>query len=453
MINQLNNLFTNGISITVKNQTLKVYFVLFAILGDNLGVNCLLGFNESFVSDYYCRFCKASKYMAHRLCCELSRLLRNEDNYKEDVENSSNGVKSECIFNSLPFFHSVLNPSYDLMHDWYLGVCRYDFAQIFAYCIKQDFFSKQELDHRLEIFECDPIDRGNKVSHINPTHIEKGQIILTSSQMSYLVSYLGVIIGDLIPEDDPVWELYLLLFDILNFITSSTISEDETCYVNSLIQSHNQLYQTLFNEDLKPKYHFTTHYSSCIRTMGPLKNFSCEKFERFHQKVKKRGRNIKNKISILCSIANKIQLELSHKFLMDRGFEDTIKFGSAISSAVSFNLPSPLGPISEVSYCKFNKQNYKPGYGIVVKMDEKNDVPVFGLITRLIKTVNNNLVLMYKECCTIGLNTHIKGYIISLPSAYNSEKFVQLTLNNFIKPFNIKKNAEGLHVVCMRYLS
>lgn len=39
----------------------NVYFLLGLVLGDNLGLNSLLNFSKSFSSNFFCRFCKASK--------------------------------------------------------------------------------------------------------------------------------------------------------------------------------------------------------------------------------------------------------------------------------------------------------------------------------------------------------------------------------------------------------
>lgn len=42
-------------------------------------------------------------------------------------------------------------------------------------------------------------------------HLKNGLIILSSAEMTYLVLNLRLIIGDIIPENDPVWRWYLVL--------------------------------------------------------------------------------------------------------------------------------------------------------------------------------------------------------------------------------------------------
>ena len=83
--------------------------------------------------------------------------------------------------------------------------------------------------------------------------------------MSFLVSYFGVIVGDLIPEEDLAWELYLYLYEIIDLVLSCEISEDDITHLCQLIKSHNEIYVEISAEYLKPKFHFLTHYPQCIR--------------------------------------------------------------------------------------------------------------------------------------------------------------------------------------------
>ena len=166
------------------------------------------------------------------------------------------------------------------MHDFYLGICRYDMTRIIKYFIKNSYFTLDTLNNRLKYFDFSECDRDSKLSSLNPKHIQNGYII-TAAQISFLVFYFSILVRDLI-EEDPVWEFYLILFDIINIVTSSMISDDEIICLEKLIKSHNDLFIKLFQEDLKPKY-ISVHYSKCIELMGPLKSLSCSKFEFFHQ--------------------------------------------------------------------------------------------------------------------------------------------------------------------------
>lgn len=61
LITELLSLQENGIIVHVQNEEKTVYFQLASLLGDNLGMNSILGFSESFSSNSCCRFCKIEK--------------------------------------------------------------------------------------------------------------------------------------------------------------------------------------------------------------------------------------------------------------------------------------------------------------------------------------------------------------------------------------------------------
>lgn len=48
LIQDINELETVGIEIKLSNQSLKVHFLLGLVIGDNLGVNSVLGFSKYF---------------------------------------------------------------------------------------------------------------------------------------------------------------------------------------------------------------------------------------------------------------------------------------------------------------------------------------------------------------------------------------------------------------------
>ena len=107
IVEELKYLFSQGININVDGKNQAIYFIVIGILGDNLGMNCLFGLCESFVSEYYCRFCLASKYDAYKLSEENPKLMRTLENYKKDVELSSHennrSLYKTKIFYSRPF--------------------------------------------------------------------------------------------------------------------------------------------------------------------------------------------------------------------------------------------------------------------------------------------------------------------------------------------------------------
>lgn len=120
IVDQIEALWENGISITVEGQIFTVHFVVLSIPGDNLGINCLFGFTESFSAHYYCRFCHVIKADAGYLCYEKKDLLRTLDSYERDLKLKQRGICNVCIFNDMPFFHNIFNWCCHIMHDFLL---------------------------------------------------------------------------------------------------------------------------------------------------------------------------------------------------------------------------------------------------------------------------------------------------------------------------------------------
>lgn len=129
VVDQTVDLSINGITISV-NKKQRILFRLMFIVGDNLGLNTILGFSKGFNGHYYCRVCTVAKKEVQSLFNEKEKYIRTRNDYLNCVINSTFGIKEECIFNKIPYFHVTENLSIDPMHDLLEGVCRYDIAKI-----------------------------------------------------------------------------------------------------------------------------------------------------------------------------------------------------------------------------------------------------------------------------------------------------------------------------------
>ena len=198
-------------------------------------MNCLLGFFESFVADYFCRICRASKIECFWQVEENKSLLRNIENFSEDVQNCSFGVKENCVFNAIPYYHWSKNITCDELHDIMLGIGRYDMAKIINKFIQKNYFTLEHLNNRLKYFNNSEFDHGKKVSSISERHVQNGMLIMTAAEMSFFITYFSIIVGDLVPPDDLAWDLYLHLYEIVDIVRNSTISMSGMNCFNSTI--------------------------------------------------------------------------------------------------------------------------------------------------------------------------------------------------------------------------
>ncbi|XP_044756597.1 uncharacterized protein LOC123315096 [Coccinella septempunctata] len=141
--------------------------------GDDLGLNSILGFNESFQASFFCRFCKTPNEMTKIQTVEDLYSLRTQINYEMDMKSKSFGIKEECVFNCLPSYHVIDNCSVDLMHDMLEGILRYDMAQVLYYLVDKGYFSLDNLNERIRFLNFSEVDIGNPIPPIKIKNIKK----------------------------------------------------------------------------------------------------------------------------------------------------------------------------------------------------------------------------------------------------------------------------------------
>lgn len=154
----------------------RIYFVLALVIGDNLGVNTILGFTQSFNHNFFCRFCKAIKSSTHKMCIADPNLSRNSSSYDEDVAANninSTGIKEVSVLNMINSFHVTTNFAVDIMHDLFEGVCHYDMCHIINHCIKSNYFSLKTLNTRKQMFNYGELEIGNISPQITEAHLAK----------------------------------------------------------------------------------------------------------------------------------------------------------------------------------------------------------------------------------------------------------------------------------------
>ena len=78
--------------------------------------------------------------------------------------------------------------------------------------------------------------------------------------MNLLGHILPLLVGDLIPDDDEYWELFLKMMDITDILFSPKTSDDHAAYVATLIREHHYDFHRLYpDHNIIPKMHFMLH--------------------------------------------------------------------------------------------------------------------------------------------------------------------------------------------------
>lgn len=77
--------------------------------------------------------------------------------------------------------------------------------------------------------------------------LKKKFFILTAAEMVYLVFYLGLIIGDLVPSTgNQFWQVYILLRKIFSLIMAPVVCEEWCTLWSDLITQHHTRYMQLW---------------------------------------------------------------------------------------------------------------------------------------------------------------------------------------------------------------
>lgn len=374
LIEELNILEKDGIFVNEENGSqLNIKFGLVTITGDNLALNSILGYTESFSSTYYCRVCISPKNDMMQATLENTDTVRLIQDYDKHL-NERIGLKEPCIWNTLNKFHIYDNYCADIMHDLYEGIFRYDMALIIKTLINQKCFTLNELNNRIRFFTYENSEK-NIAPGISETHLQNGCIILSASEMLCLMRNFRFLVGAFVSETNETWRLYLLILEITEILTSTLITNRHLDYLNNLIEVHHSLYQKLSQGNLKPKFHFVTHYKRLFLKLGPLVYLSCMRFESKHQELKNFMQNVKCRKNVPYTIAFRNQINQLYRFMSRQGFYDAIDYGP-INCNFSVNTDKlSSAEFFSTSWYEINGRKYEEKS--VLLLDFNDDYPIF----------------------------------------------------------------------------
>ena len=185
------------------------------------------------------------------------------------------GVTGYSPLNEIDNFHVVKHFPQDVMHIILEGSMKYEvLLMLKEYITAKKYFTVDILNERIACFSYSSQDKRDKPSPINPNAItaegslrqsgkyDLGIIIimlsslLKAAQMWILVTNLPLMIGDLVPFGDEVWECFLLHIDILQLCTAKKVTAAQAGFLEALIHDHHQMYTRCYaGARLPPKAH------------------------------------------------------------------------------------------------------------------------------------------------------------------------------------------------------
>ncbi|XP_021706005.1 uncharacterized protein LOC110678002 [Aedes aegypti] len=268
LVDILVELEQNGIELIIHNKAVKVYFVLMGILGDNLGINLLMGYVTSFNSLLYCRFCRLDKHKCQKSVILDENMNRNKESYSIDLTKTvkESGIKEECGFNRLQYYHAGEFVAVDMMHDFFShGICAYDLSFVLDYLINTLKISLNVINYRIKMFNYGSTEKQKTLRTITQKQIKTSSFKMTAREMMLFVRYFPLIFGNLIPQSDRIWNFMMSLVELSDIVMLPCFDLEMLEVLQEQIIYHHTLYQKLFGATLKPKFHILLHYVDVIK--------------------------------------------------------------------------------------------------------------------------------------------------------------------------------------------
>ncbi|XP_055372059.1 uncharacterized protein LOC129606032 [Condylostylus longicornis] len=413
LIDELIDLETNGIKIFDH----VVYFVLAACIGDNKGLNSLLGYTECFMANFFCRFCKMHRNDIRNAIKEDKVLLRNKTNYENDLslnDVSKTGITSKCIFNQIPSYHVTENFSVDLMHDLLEGVLNLEISYLlYDFIHKEKFFELRALNNRINFFDFSFNMHINKPSEIMEEHLKAKKLRYSSSEIFWLTKYLGILIGDFIPDNNKKWEVFLVLKQICDKLFLLAINDNLISELEELISYHHQIFMQCFSTHLRPKHHYMTHYCHIMKLIGPLIQLWSMRHEAKHKVLKDIANSTTSRKNICQTIVERYLLSDSN-IKNSRLEVNAYQYGRNLPLNTLIANKFNLSQVAFYSWVQFNSVRFKIGSIIEIGYNNENSYKIFGKICDIIiSSVENYKKFNVKSFYTEFYDYHRQAFVDS----------------------------------------
>lgn len=419
-----------GVFPVIGNTT--VYVNLCQLACDNLALNSILGFVESFSGDYFCTLCYATRDSIQDGYVEECFQMRTPSEYEKDVLALRcmkeplvhvRGVKRACELNKLQSFHCTQNFSIDIMHTLLEGLVPLEVGCVlFSLITDKRLFSLAELNERVtEFWSLINVDKKKKPPHLNKV-MPPGSGLnpsMKATQCWALLKYLPLIIGDKVPVGDEHYELLLHLSELVDLAFAPRFTTGLVAYMKEFIKDHLTMFVQLYGTkvSLKPKHHFLVHLPTIVVKSGPLVGMSCLKYELKNSFFKRSSHIVCNFINICKTLAYRHQnfalfSHMSNLHVRDCPVVNHISCMtvSSVLQGVVADLLSSVLQVDEtadimLSY-KLLKASIEYQKGQYVVVDIVDDEYMFGVVEAFVCKTDDDmwhvLIRMFETVCYIN---------------------------------------------------
>ena len=437
---EMNLLSERGFSDTfpvIGEQT--VYASLCQVTCDNLALNGILGFIESFSCDYFCTICYASQEDIQTHFREEHFRTRTVQGYNLDVarlkvetgKKHIRGVKGDCMLNEIAGYHVTDNWSLDIMHIVLEGIVPVELGCILhGLCVVDKVVTLDRLNCEMQLFWGKiTVEKTHKPLQLNKL-TEPGQgLSPTMKALQYwtLLKYLPLILGNFVPLSNKHWQFLLHLSHIVDMIFAARFTRDMITYMKSAVEDHLTEFLRLYGNDggvkLRPKHHLLVHLPTIVLKCGPLVGMSCLRYELKNSFFKRSAYIVCNFTNICRTLAYRHQQRALFSLLSNahcRSIPLVPDQQMAVVSSLPFCslLCDKLGVVyrelvSVSSKLSIASVVYKQGFYVVIDVAQETGNLVFGRIVNFVSCAHSAEWYIVVQCLeTAEFSAHYHAYCV-----------------------------------------
>ena len=191
------------------------------------------------------------------------------------ADSTTYGINYCSALNRVEGFHAVGGQiPQDIMHVLFEGVLHLEVKLMLKhFIVDMGYFTLETLrvSHQNHSHQCILLEKEKESCHFQVTIVYKRCWCTVSlfieqslaAQMWTFVILLPLLVGDLVHLEQPHWECFLLLLQIVKQCTAKVVSASSSGFIKSLVYLHHSSFKACYpGVALTPKMHYMVHFSS-----------------------------------------------------------------------------------------------------------------------------------------------------------------------------------------------
>ena len=436
LIEDLKALEFDGVSVKYKNRTMHFCGTVFLILSDNLAAHWLGGFQENFsTTKRICRFCMCLRNEIGEILHNDDCVLRTPASFNQHVQFAGigdeyikeYGVKADCPFNELQYFHCVTGIPFDAAHDFLEGVIPYILSSLVAKLVEKNFLTLEDFNRVIETFEYSRLDKKDlpQTQKIDCS-LANFRIKLTAGECWVFVRLFPLMFGPFVPEDEEIWRVVRLLSCYFQLLMSFEFHPGMTERMDSTLQClYGEVLLQLPQCGIKPKFHFGIHYGLQTRLFGPPRFRFTLRYESKHMAIKQPLSSSKNRKNVCFTLAHRHQTQM-HLRCKEENFFPRRKVTPVNLKQVHIKclrydlqtmLPPTESPIISISTGVSLNDGSFYEQDVVLHTDEEHKVDLFLQVVQIVFSCGEPY-LFCEELLAVDFDQHYHAYLVKKQGVY-----------------------------------